>query len=100
MLLVCKVYLAKEAQLYGMPRTTLSDHVHGTILPGATTGAPTLLSISEEQDLVEFLLRSAAIGYAKTKQEVLDIVSRIAAFKEALLVDGGINLCAATKSYV
>ncbi len=34
--------VAKAAQLYGMP---LSDHVHGTILPGAPTGAPTLLSI-------------------------------------------------------
>ena len=30
--------------VYGIPRSTLNDHLVGRVLPGAKSGAPTLLS--------------------------------------------------------
>lgn len=67
--------VSKAAEMHGVPRTTLDDHVLGKVLPGAKCGAPTLLSISEEQDLVDFLIKSASIGCGRTRKEVMDIVS-------------------------
>ena len=67
--------ISKAAEMHGVPRTTLSDHVQGKVLPGAKCGAPTVLSLSEEQDLVEFLIRSASIGCERTRKEVINIVS-------------------------
>ena len=69
--------VAKAAVLHGIPRTTLSDHKLGYVLPGSKPGRPTLLSSSEEQDLVDFLLHSAAIGYARTRNDVILMVERM-----------------------
>ena len=71
--------VSKASALYGIPRTTLNNHKLGKVLPGAKPGAPTLLSTSEEEDLVDFLIKSANIGYGCTRKEVLDIVSRMLA---------------------
>ena len=67
--------VAKASRVHGIPRTTLNDHIHGKVLPGAKSGAPTILSTSEEQDLVDFLLHAAKMGYAKTRKEVLNIAT-------------------------
>ena len=69
--------ISKAAKLHGIPRTTLNDHKLGKVLPGAKPGHPTLLTTSEEQDLVDFLLNSAKIGCARTRKEVLAIVGRM-----------------------
>ena len=69
--------ISKTSLMYGIPRTTLNDHILGKVHPGAKAGAPTLLSSREEQELVDFLCKSADIGYAKTRQEVLEIVSQM-----------------------
>ena len=69
--------VSKASVIHGIPRSTLKDHVHGRVLPGAKPGAPTLLSSSEERDLVEFLCNCASIGYGKTRQDVMNIVSRM-----------------------
>ena len=71
--------VSKASVLYGIPRTTLNDHKLGNVLPGVNPGAPTLLTTSEEEDLVKFLINSADIGYGRTRKEVLDIVSRMLA---------------------
>ena len=73
---------SKASIVYGIPRSTLNDHIHGDVLPGAKAGAPTLLSTREEEELVEFLCQCADIGYAKTRHEVFDIVSRMLTQKE------------------
>ena len=57
------------AEMHGVPRTTLNDHVLGKVLPGAKYGAPTVLSTSEEQDLVDFLIKSASIGCGRTRKD-------------------------------
>jgi hypothetical protein len=71
--------VSKASVLYGIPWTTLNDHKLGNVLPGVNPGAPTLLTTSEEEDLVKFLINSADIGYGRTRKEVLDIVSRMLA---------------------
>ena len=53
----------KASVVYGIPRTTLNDHKLGKVHPGALPGRPTLLSTKEEEDLVNFLVESAAMGY-------------------------------------
>ena len=68
--------VSKAAETHGVPRTTLNDHVLGKALPGAKCGAATVLSMTEEQDLVYFfLIKSASIGCGRTRQEVIDMVS-------------------------
>ena len=69
--------ISKAAKIHGVPRTTLSDHKNGYVLPGAKSGRPTLLTSSEEQDIVDFLLHSASIGYARTRRDVLLMVERM-----------------------
>ncbi len=68
---------SRASVIYGIPRSTLNDHIHGYVLPGSKVGAPTLLTTREEQELVEFLCKCAHIGYAKTRHEVFNIVSRM-----------------------
>ena len=80
--------VSKASVVYGIPRTTLNDHKLGKVLPGAKPGAPTLLSTSEEEDIVDFLIKSADIGYGRTRKEVLDIVSRMLACRG---VDRGVT---------
>ena len=67
----------KASIIYGIPRTTLNDHKVGKVYPGSLPGQPTLLSMKEEDDLVEFLISSAMIGYGRTRKDILDIVSRM-----------------------
>ena len=69
--------VAKAAELYGIPRTTLNDYKLSNSMPGVKPGRPTLLSSSEENDLAHFLLSSAEIGYSRTRLEVLSIVERM-----------------------
>ena len=62
---------------YNVPRSTLGDRVSGRVIPGSTSGPPTYLTASEERELVQFLVRSASIGYAKSRKDVMAIVQRI-----------------------
>ena len=64
--------VSKAATPHGIPRSTLNDHCHGRVLPGARSGRPTILSSMEEQDLVQFLLSSAKIGCARTRSAVVE----------------------------
>lgn len=68
--------------MYGIPRTTLNDHKSGKVKPGLKPGPPTLLSTAEEDDLVKLLLTSADIGYGRTRNEVLNIVTQLLAHKD------------------
>ena len=68
----------REAALqYGVPKSTLGDRLTGRVLSGATSGPQTYLDKSEEEELVQFLLRSAEIGYAKSRKQVLALVRRL-----------------------
>ncbi len=55
----------RAAVEYGVPRSTLHDRVSGKVFPGAVSGAPRYLDVDEEEELVEFLLGCAEVGYPK-----------------------------------
>ena len=65
------------AEMFGIPRATLHDHISGRIQYGAKSGPKAYLTAEEEKELVIFLLRCAKIGYPHTKKEVFAIVQQI-----------------------
>ena len=66
--------LREAAAQYGVPKSKLGDRISGRVLLGAVSGPLPYLSSEEEDELVKFLLCSAAIGYPKSRKEVLSIV--------------------------
>lgn len=67
---------------YDIPKSTLHDRVIGKVALGARSGPERYLSDEEEERLVMFLVSSARIGYAKSKKQVIAIVSAIFARKQ------------------
>ena len=65
------------AEYYGVPKSTLGDHISGRALLGAKSGPNTYLSCEEEEELVNFLCRTALVGHARTRKEVFAIVNRV-----------------------
>ena len=69
--------IRRAAEEYGVPRSTLGDRASGRVICGAKSGAPTYLSPEEEEELVQFLVGSAEIGYPKSVREVRALVGAI-----------------------
>ena len=65
------------AMQFGVPKSTLGDKASGRVLPGKTSGPQAYLNSLEEKELVQFLLRSSDIGFAKSRKQVLALVRRI-----------------------
>ena len=59
--------------MYNVPKSTLWDRVSGNISFGAHSGPLRYLNDIEEE-LLTFLVGSAKIGFARTKEQVLCIV--------------------------
>ena len=68
--------ICRAAEEYGVPRSTLQDKAAGRYDVIARSGRP-LLTADEEKRLADFLVACAAIGYAKSRKEVLSIVQQI-----------------------
>ena len=91
-----KAYLSgmsvrKAAEIYGVPKSTLSDRVSGRVAFGARSGPSTYLSDDEEFELVQFLTHCATVGYAKSKHDILAIVRNVVLSKglaNATVTDG------------
>lgn len=71
--------VCQAADLYQVPKSTLGDCISGRVLPGATSGPHTYLTVEEEEELVRFLSCVANIGHGRTRQEVMAIVERMLA---------------------
>ena len=69
--------IRQAALRFGVPKSTLGDRISGRVLPGASCGPKGYLTPEEEEELVNFLLRCAAMGYPKSRHEVLALVKRI-----------------------
>lgn len=67
----------RAAELYSVPKSTLQDRVSGRVLFGATSGPPKYLTNEEEDELANFLSGSAAVGYARTKKEIIALVQQV-----------------------
>ena len=48
-----------------------------SVLTGAVSSPQTYLDEEEEKELLQFLLRCAEIGYAKSRKQVLPMVKRL-----------------------
>ena len=66
--------IRSAAIMYGIPRSTLSDHVNGKS-SGRSGGA--YLSQEEELELADFLCEAASIGIPRTRKDVLALVQNI-----------------------
>ena len=71
------------ARSFSVP-PTLKDRISGRVKHGTNSGPVPYLDESEEKKLVDFLVKSAAMGYGKTKQEVFSILERILIKKKKL----------------
>ena len=58
--------IRRAAEEYQIPQSTIQDHVSGKVASSANSGQQKYLTDEEEEELVEFLLGSAKIGYPQT----------------------------------
>ena len=84
------VSLRRAAEMYGIPRSFLHDHVSGRIEHGALPGPSPYLTKGEEEELVAFLVRCAGIGYSHTRHQIMLIVQEMVEGKgiQACISDG------------
>ena len=84
------ISLRRAAEMYGIPRSTLHDHVTGQVEHGALPGPSPYLSREEEEELVTFLIRCAGIGYPHTRYQIMAIVQEMLEGKgiQASISDG------------
>jgi len=81
--------IRQAALRFGVPKSTLGDRISGRVLPGASCGPKGYLTPEEEEELVNFLLRCAAMGYPKSRHEVLALVKRNLEKKRIAVVTSG-----------
>ena len=71
------VSVRQASEVFGVPRSTLGDRASGRVIPGANSGPEKYLTTAEEIELVQFLTRVAAIGYGKSRKEVMAIAQGV-----------------------
>ena len=69
--------IRNAAASYNIPKSTLGDRMSERVVPGSTSGPPAYLTSEEEEQLVKFLTGCASVGYARSKKEVMALVSRV-----------------------
>ena len=82
--------LRHASEKYGIPRSTLHDHISGKVEHGSKPGRGSYLSPEEEEQLVSLLIKCARIGYPHTRKQVMALVQAIAKGKgiETTISDG------------
>ena len=65
------------AELYAIPKSTLSDRISGRVVMGSVSGPAKYLTTQQEEELVYFLLESASIGYPKSRLQVIAMVQQL-----------------------
>ena len=76
-----KMTYRKASIAYGIPKSTLHDHVSGKVKAGAGVGVPKYLTDEEEDEVVRWLEGCAIVGCAKSIREVRVVVGAIVAKK-------------------
>ena len=67
---------------FSVPQSSLGDRVSGRVVPGTSSGPARYLTTAEERtakesEVVQFLTRSAAIGYPKSRKEVMALAQGV-----------------------
>ena len=65
--------ISGAAREHGVPRTTLQDRVLGKVTHGTKPGPKRYLNEVEEKKLSEFLVETAALGYGRSRGEIMAI---------------------------
>ena len=68
--------LNRAATEFCVPKTTLNDRVSGRVTHGCKSGRATYLTHAEEEELYEWLVVCASIGYPKRRDDVIGIVRK------------------------
>ena len=68
--------IRRAAELYNVPRSTLYDRVSIKVMHGARSGPQPYLSVEEEEEVTNFLLETAKIAYAHTRNFAASHCSR------------------------
>ena len=66
----------RAATEYNVPKSTLNDRIQGKVIHGCRSGPLRYLTEAEEEELLRFLIRSASIGYPKSRNAVIALVQR------------------------
>ena len=69
--------IRQAAEVYQVPKSTLSDRMSGKVIHGTISGPQRYLSDTEENSLVKFLCKCASIGFARSKKQVIALVNEI-----------------------
>ena len=69
--------IRRAANKYGLPRSTLHDHVSGKVQYGAKPGRDPYLTAEEEEEVINFLLNCVHVGYPHTRKQVMALVQDI-----------------------
>jgi len=77
----------QAARLHGVPSTTLKDRISGRVKHKTNSGPCKYLNVDEEKELATFLKESAAIGYGKSRKDVMNIIEAYAKSKGILRKD-------------
>ena len=72
-----KLSIRRAAVQYNVPRSTLHDHLSGKAPFGSISRPEHYLTDQEESELVNFLCGCAAVGFAKSRQQVLSLVEQV-----------------------
>ena len=75
----------RAALEFGIPKTTLKDRLSGRVQHGKAPGKAPYLNKQEEEELYNYLVKSAKLGYPKTRVEVMGLVRKTLAAKQASL---------------
>ena len=71
-----KLSLRQAEEFYGVPKSIIHNRIRNKVSGACRPGSEKYLSTIEEEELSHFLLGCAAIGYPRTRQQVVTIVQQ------------------------
>ena len=71
------VSVRRAAEEFSIPKSTFHDHLTGKVVAFGQSGPPKYLTDEEEEELEEFLSGCASVGFARSRQQVLELVQEL-----------------------
>ena len=72
----------RAALQFDVPKSTLHDRLTGKVVSGGQSGPMKYLSDEEEDELEEFLVGCASLGFARSRQQVIELVQEVVTRKQ------------------
>lgn len=72
------ISIRRAAEMHGIPKSTLYDHISGSVdSVDSRPGPKQYLTKTEEDELAAFLVKCSEMGYPHTRQQILALVQQI-----------------------